>query len=217
MKNYYKLGWFLLFLIMNNRWMLGSPLQILSGMEGNSMVTIDKFTYGYGNLRIKEWGEGAPLCIGKFVSLAENITIFLGGDHHTEWISTYPFGHVYHAYLGGQEIKGNATCSKGGVTIGNDVWIGYSVTILSGVTIGNGAVIGACSVVVKNVEPYSIVAGNPAQHKKYRFDEETRSILQKLRWWDLGIEQIREILPSLCSTPDLETLKGWLKKYREEE
>ena len=55
------------------------------------------------------------------------------------------------------------------------MWIADGAIILSGVTIGDGAVIAARAVVSKNVEPYSIVAGNPAKHIKYRFDEDTRN------------------------------------------
>ena len=54
------------------------------------------------------------------------------------------------------------------IKIGSDVWIGGNVTILKGVSIGNGAVIGAGSVVIKDVEPYSIVVGNPAKFIKFR-------------------------------------------------
>lgn len=51
----------------------------------------------------------------------------------------------------------------GDVIIGNHVWIAYRAIILPGVTIGDGAVVGAGAVVTKNVEPYAIVAGNPAR------------------------------------------------------
>lgn len=54
------------------------------------------------------------------------------------------------------------------VIIGDDVWIGGNVTILPGVTVGSHSIIGACSVVTKDVPEYAIVAGNPAQVKKFR-------------------------------------------------
>ena len=58
-----------------------------------------------------------------------------------------------------------------GIVIKSKVWIGNGVTILKGVTIGEGAVIGAKSVVTHDVEPYSLVAGNPAREiKKIRKD-----------------------------------------------
>ena len=70
------------------------------------------------------------------------------------------------------------------VNIGNDVWIGEKAIILDGVTIGNGAVIAAGAVVTKDVQPYSIVGGVPAKHIKFRFDEETRCIIEQSCWWD---------------------------------
>lgn len=182
---------------------------------GKSLVTIDKFTYGYMNLWVREYGEGVPLSIGKFCSIADNVIIFLGGNHRVDWITTYPFGHVYTEYLGAENI---AECSttKGGVTIGNDVWIGSFVTIMSGVTIGDGAVIAAHSLVVKDIEPYSIVGGNPAKHIRYRFDQDCLTLLQKLHWWDLPIEHIKELAPELCASCDVEKLQLLIKKYRED-
>lgn len=70
------------------------------------------------------------------------------------------------------------------ITIGNDVWIGANVTILGGVSIGNGAVIASNSIVTKNVSPYSIVAGIPAVHKKYRFHLDIIEQLEKIQWWN---------------------------------
>ena len=55
--------------------------------------------------------------------------------------------------------------------IGNDIWIGARVTILPGVHVGDGSVIGAGAVVTKDVEPYSIVAGNPAKKIGSRLTE----------------------------------------------
>ena len=78
-------------------------------------------------------------------------------------------------------------------TIGNDVWIGYGVTILNGVNVGDGAVIAAGSVVTKDVAPYSIVAGNPAKIVKMRFQEDDIALLLRLRWWDYGADILHEI------------------------
>ena len=55
------------------------------------------------------------------------------------------------------------------IKIGNDVWIGHGSILLSGITVGDGAIIAAGSVVVKDVEPYTIVGGNPAIMIKKRF------------------------------------------------
>ena len=73
--------------------------------------------------------------------------------------------------------------------------------ILSGVHIGDGAVIGAGAVVRKDVEPYSIVVGNPAREKRKRFDQEIIDVLLKVRWWDWSPERIKRKLDILCAPP----------------
>ena len=70
---------------------------------------------------------------------------------------------------------------------------------MSGVTIGDGAVIANNSHVVKNVEPYSLVGGNPAKFIKYRFSEDIIKKMLLLKWWDLPDEKINELSPLLCS------------------
>lgn len=70
------------------------------------------------------------------------------------------------------------------IKVGNDVWIGSNVTLFGGITIGDGAVIASGSTVTKDVEPYSLVAGVPAIHKKWRFPEEVRERLISSSWWD---------------------------------
>ena len=131
----------------------------------------------YGNPRVLSWGEGTSLTIGKYCSISSNLIIFLGGEHRVDWISTYPFPTVWEDAKG---IPGHPS-TKGDVIIGNDVWIGYGVTILSGVNIGDGVAIGACSVVIKDIPPYAIVAGNLCRIVKYRFDKETIKKLLKIR------------------------------------
>ncbi len=182
-------------------------------MIGNSLKTVGRYTYYFSDMEIIHNNEGAPLAIGQFCSIGQAVTIFLGNYHRSDWITTFPFGHIYEQDFGGKNIVGHPT-TKGGVTIGNDVWIGRGATIMSGVTIGDGAIVGACAVVAKNVEPYSVVVGNPARHVKYRFDSDMRDMLLQLRWWDLEVNQIRECTHILCSSPNAEIVYDLLKKYR---
>jgi len=102
----------------------------------------------------------------------------------------------------------------GGVSIGNDVWIGQGVTIMSGISIGDGAVIAANSTVVKNVAPYSIVGGNPARYLKFRFSDEIISLLLELKWWELSIEEIKKLAPELSEPPDASKLRELIRMYR---
>lgn len=168
--------------------------------DRNTTVATGAYTYGVENISIRQWGEGASLKIGKFCSIAADVTVFLGGNHRTDWITTFPFGHVFQSELGAFGFEGHPS-TRGDVEIGNDVWIGEGVTIMSGVKIGDGAVLAANSTVVRHVMPYRIVGGNPAQVIKTRFADETVEALLNLKWWDLRPEKIREIAPLLCSAP----------------
>lgn len=89
---------------------------------------------------------------------------------------------------------------KGDTVVGNDVWIGQNSTILPGVHIGDGAIIGLNSVVSKDVEPYTIVAGNPARFIRKRFDDELIGLLQRLKWWDKPTEEIQSLIPILTDS-----------------
>lgn len=77
--------------------------------------------------------------------------------------------------------------------MGNDVWIGHNVVIMEGVEIGHGAVIGINSVVTKSVEPYQIVAGNPAQPIRYRFNESIKTRLLKSEWWTKDLDDLKKL------------------------
>lgn len=94
-------------------------------------------------------------------------------------------------------MEGKQYPKKGDIHIGNDVWIGYNATIMAGVTIGDGAIIATNSTVIKDVEPYSIVGGNPAIEIKKRFSTEMIDRLLKLKWWDWDIEKITKNVQAL--------------------
>ena len=159
-------------------------------MLDKNRVQIGDFTYG--NPLIMTWGEDTKLTIGKFCSIGANVQIYLGGNHHTDWLTTYPFNVLLNDQYPG--IDGEVAATKGDITIGNDVWIANDVKIMSGVTIGDGAVIAAGSVVTKDVMPSTLVVGAPAKQK--------RILWQKvpavgMRWWDWPMEKLAEAIPRL--------------------
>ena len=100
---------------------------------------------------------------------------------------------------------------KGDTVIGNDVWIGQNAVILPGVHVGDGAIIGANSVVGSDVEPYTIVAGNPAKPIRKRFDDDLISLMLKWKWWDKEIDEINSLIPLLTSN-DVESVKQELEE-----
>jgi acetyltransferase-like isoleucine patch superfamily enzyme len=159
-------------------------------------VEIDDYTYG--NPTVLSWGEGKKLKIGKFCSIAGGVVIFLGGNHRTDWVTTYPFAEFLGQWPESRGIEGHPA-SKGDVVIGNDVWIGSGATIMSGVKIADGAVIAARAVVTKDVEPYAIVAGNPARLIRKRFDDQTIRMLLEIKWWEWSREKIGANVRVLCS------------------
>lgn len=177
------------------------------GRGANTFV--GRFTYGVENITVHRWDKQTVLSIGRYCSIAANINIFLGGNHRHDWITTFPFGHVYQKELGGQNIIGHPS-TKGNVRIGNDVWIGSSVTIMSGVTIGDGAVIAANSHVACNVPPYAIYGGNPARKLKLRFDEAIIERLLRLSWWELAVPEVKKLIPTLSAPPSVEQLDALL-------
>ena len=163
------------------------------------MYTFGKYTYGSPQICYPE--DNAKLIVGNFCSISSNVNIFLGGDHRTDWVTTYPFGHICKDQFNTFDGKGHPT-TKGDVIIGSDVWIGSNVTIMSGVKIGDGAVIACNSHVVKNIEPYSLVGGNPAKLIKYRFSQQQIEKLLEIKWWYWDDEKINQNIPLLCNNID---------------
>lgn len=161
-------------------------------------ITAGKYTYGHDKIEVIRLDQH-KVTIGNFCSIASGCKIYLNCNHRKEWITTYPFGHINESTFNSFDGMGHPTC-KGDVIIGNDVWISSNVTIMSGVTIGDGAIIANNSHVVKDVEPYTIVGGNPAKYINHRFDKKTIDKLLKIKWWDWDDVKINQFLPLLCST-----------------
>ena len=131
-----------------------------------------------------------------------------GANHQMNAVTTFPF-----YTLEGWNMNPPAPTDlplKGDTVIGNDVWIGQNTVILPSVHICDGAIIGANSVMGSDVEPYTIVVGNPARVLRKRFDDELIGLLLAFRWWDKSIEEIDGLIPLLtCS--DLEAVRAELK------
>lgn len=154
------------------------------------------------------------LIIGKFVQIAHGVRfITSSANHKMSGFSTYPFNTFM---MTPQTTSEYITAmfedaqNRGDTVVGNDVWIGMNAMIMPGVKIGDGAIIGANSVVTKNIEPYTIVAGNPAKQVKKRFDEHTINTLLDIKWWDWSIEKIEKNIDVITGN-DLDALIG-LKK-----
>ena len=146
--------------------------------------------YNYDYSKVK-------LVIGKFCAIAAETRFIMTGDHKLDAISTYPFP----IFQQGWEKTFNVSDLpvRGDILIGNDVWFGYDSLIMGGVKIGDGAIIAAKAVVVKDVTPYSIVAGNPAKVVKMRFDDKTIERLLQIAWWDWDIAKISQNLSLICN------------------
>ena len=156
-----------------------------------------------------EW-NGDRLIIGKFCQIGPGVEFIMNGaNHQMNAVSTYPF-----YTLEGWEMDPPLPEDlpyKGDTVIGNDVWIGQNAVILPGVHISDGVIIGADSVVGSDVDPYTIVIGNPSEILRTRFDVELIDLLLKFRWWDKTIEEINHLIPLLtCS--DLEKVRSELKR-----
>lgn len=168
---------------------------------------IGRYSYGYSDFFSEvEEADIRGASIGRFCSISSSARFVI--NHPDGNVSTHPFSY-YKAfvpekyremYLRGMEEtssltkEGNKTpYGKGrgfALSIGNDVWVGAGAIILEGVLIGDGAVIGAGAVVTHDVEPYSVVAGVPAERKKYRFSKEIIEKLLSIKWWEWEPEEI---------------------------
>ncbi|SIQ76526.1 type B chloramphenicol O-acetyltransferase [Marinobacterium stanieri] len=139
------------------------------------------------------------LIIGSFCSIGTGVSFVMAGNqgHRHDWITSFPFFFMDEEPAFADAI--NAYQPAGDTVIGNDVWIGAEAMIMPGIKVGDGAVIGSRALVTKNVEPYTIVGGNPAKVIKQRFSDDEIEKLLEMKWWDWSQEQLKGAMPLLCS------------------
>ncbi len=181
----------------------------------NPNIIVGDFTYIADSqfeshvTHLYEW-NGDRLIIGKFCQIAAGVEFVMNGaNHQMNALSTFPF-----YTLEGWNMKPPAISDlplKGDTVIGNDVWIGQNAVILPGVHIGDGAIIGANSVVGSDVEPYSIVVGNPARAIRKRFDDELIEMMLEFKWWNKSVDEINSLIP-LLTDGNLDKVKAKLAR-----
>ncbi|RNG65296.1 type B chloramphenicol O-acetyltransferase, partial [Staphylococcus aureus] len=134
------------------------------------------------------------LIIGSFCSIGSGAAFIMAGNqgHRYDWVSSFPFFYMNEEPAFAKSV--DAFQRAGDTVIGSDVWIGSEAMIMPGIKIGHGAVIGSRALVAKDVEPYTIVGGNPAKSIRKRFSEEEVSMLLDMAWWDWPLEQIKEAM-----------------------
>lgn len=180
-------------------------LCFLKNVVNHPQITIGDYTYYDDFSSVDNFQKNVKylfdfsqdrLSIGRFCMLASGVEFMMNGANHLSGaVSAYPF-----AIFGGDwssAMDGKSYPTKGDTVIGNDVWIGYRAAILPGVTIGDGAIIGSYAVVTRDVPPYAIVGGNPAQLIRKRFDDWVIDRLLKIVWWNWPVEKITQYAPLL--------------------
>lgn len=170
-----------------------SNITLNSRFEGNNYIgskTAFNGYLGFGSYV----GRGSNISgkIGRYCSVADEVTVVNGFHPTRNFVSTHPAFYslknsVNLSYSDKnifEETRFADEKNKYAVEIGNDVWIGHGAVLLAGVKIGDGAIVAAGAVVTKDVEPYAIVGGAPAKLIRYRFSEEQIKKLIKIKWWD---------------------------------
>ena len=152
-------------------------------VTANAPVAVGAHSILTGPIRIV--ADLNPVSIGKYCSIAPDVVLWESAHDARRMSSFFVLSEMF-----GENFRSDLT-SKGGIAIGNDVWIGVRAIVLSGVSVGDGAVIGAGAVVTRDIPPYTIAAGTPAVVVKPRFPAPIAQRLLDLRWWDWPEDRIR--------------------------
>ena len=199
----FDLAFFLTYGTVRGRLPEGDPcvFQSLSHFASHVHLKSEHFSVSLGTISYIDTArmEGhGRVTVGNYSCISWNETFELGinGGHNMERAIVYSFPE-------GRDWDGLAGVSTpgGAVEIGSDVWIGrgcFLKSVSCPLVIGDGAVIAADSCVVSDVPPYAVVGGNPARFIKWRFPEEIRAGLQRIRWWDWPMGRIYDARYELC-------------------
>lgn len=161
--------------------------------EGKNYIG-SKTSFKNSNMGFQSYiGDNSELdntIVGRYSCISHHVIVVQGQHPTKDFVSIHPafFKKDYqHTYVSNDcfasykyiDIDNKVSC-----IIGNDVWVGYGAMIMAGVTIGDGAIVAAGAIVIRDVEPYSIVAGSPAKEIKKRFSEEDIMFLKEIKWWE---------------------------------
>lgn len=180
-------------------------------IENIHLLHAGRGTYFDRTINIFSWSDRYHINVGKYVSIGRDCNFFLHANHRIDWITTSSqlWGPVTDEIANMHMEMGHPICN-GDINVGSDVWIGAKSTIMSGIKINDGAVVGAGSVVTKDVPPFAIVGGNPAQIIKFRFSPEQIIDLMNIKWWDWEEDKIKKEAMSLWS-PNIDE---FIKKHK---
>ena len=164
-------------------------------LKNDSYTKIGERTYDNG-AKVWRWTD-APLTIGNYCSIANNVNFIINkGNHKMSSITNFPIAN--NVFKNENTINGidkktffSKFKQKEGITIGNDVWIGMGAYIMPGVNIGNGVTIAANSVVTRDVSDYTVIAGVSANVIKVKYAKYIIYKLNNIAWWNWEEENIK--------------------------
>ena len=123
--------------------------------------------------------------VGRYCSIGDGVQILSQHPHGSLTTSPFPYQRLFAAPFDADPLHDYARVLP--TTIGSDVWVGSGAKIKSGVTIGDGAIVGAGAVVTRDVAPFSIVGGVPAEIIRFRFSNKIILEITNLAWWNYNV------------------------------